>query len=154
MSKEDLFMPSYGSTDQVRRTAARLYIYPARQRGEQRAIIHSGTLNKELVAARVIDPNRLPLVCNALRSRKFLNENGLILESAQGPPSGISSTVTFVYRLEEGVNKPVTPNNSSEMFHELRGILKNTYKKLGGSDTFHRREREALDRDLKRRAGK
>jgi len=56
--------------------------------------------------------NRVSLVCQALRSSKFLDENHLVLERWEGQPSGRSTTVAFTYRLlheEEKAPAPV-PN--------------------------------------------
>jgi hypothetical protein len=60
-------MPNSGATDQVRRAATRLYVEPARRKHLKRIIIHSDTLNKQLVEANLLSSNRLPIVCNALR---------------------------------------------------------------------------------------
>lgn len=144
-------MANYGSTDKVRRTAAEQYIAPARRRRETIVKIHSGTFGKFLVQNNILPPNRFPIICNALKSGKFLKENHLVLEDIQGPPSGRSSTVTFVYKVEA---EPSTPQNnprtqvadSSSSFMGLRGILKTTYKQLGGAEKFHRSERESWNR--------
>ena len=137
-------MPTYGSTDKVRATASRQYIEPARLRGDSKIEIHSGVLNKSLVAQRLLPPNRLPIVCNALKSKKFLQENHLILEEVKGPPSGRSSTVTFVYAL-----KPAsTPPKRESLFLGLRGIFKGVYDDEGGAETFFRKQRDEFDRDI------
>ncbi len=140
-------MPAYGATDRVREQAAAEYIEPARRAGATRVHIHSGTFNKRLVESHVLPPNRLPLICNALASRKFQRENFLALESVEGPPSGRSSTVVYTYRLEpvpESLSSSAPANAVS--FLSLRGVLKNTYKKLGGSDKFQKAQREAWDK--------
>ena len=93
-------MATYGSTDKVRKTAAERYIAPARKRSETTVTIHSGDFNKFLVQNRVLPPNRFPIICNALQSKKFLRENHLTLKEVQGPPSGKSSTVKFIYKIE------------------------------------------------------
>jgi hypothetical protein len=144
-------MANYGSTDKVRRTAAEQYVIPARRRNEATLTIHSGDFNKFLVQNRVLPPNRFPIVCNALQSRKFLRENHLALEEVQGPPSGRSSTVKFIYRLQpipaDSQNRPgASPASSANAFLNLRGIMKSTYQKLGGAEAFHRRESESWDR--------
>jgi len=137
-------MPAYGSTDKVRFTASRQYIEPARRRGESKVEIHSGVLNKALVAQKLLPPNRLPIVCNALKSSKFLKENHLVLEQVKGPPSGNSSTVTFVYSLEPA---PL-PHKRDGLFLGLRGIFKGVYDKEGGAEAFIRRQRDEFDREI------
>lgn len=144
-------MPVYGATDRVRRQAAAEYIEPARRIGAERVRIHTGTFNKKLVACHVLPPNRLPLVCNALASRKFQRENHLALENVDGPPSGHSSTVIYTYRLEPipqaspSAAPVVAAPAASGSFLSLRGALKKTYKQLGGADKFHKTQREAWD---------
>ena len=141
-------MPDYGSTDRVRRTAAQEYIEPARRRGDTIVKIHSGILGKSLVANNLLSPNRFPIICNALKSAKFQKENGLTLLEVESPPtalSGRSSTLTFVYRLdphrdlEDKGDFPV----KEVTFDQLRGIARETYRKLGGAEAFHRAERES-----------
>jgi hypothetical protein len=142
-------MANYGATDKVRRTAAEQYVVPARRRSESTITIHSGDFNKFLVQNRVLPPNRFPIICNALQSRKFLQENHLTLKEVQGPPSGKSSTVRFIYQLEplpSGSHNPTAvPANPSDAFHSLRGIMKSAYQKLGGAEAFHRHESESWD---------
>lgn len=139
-------MPAYGATDRVRQKALTEYIEPARRTGAQRVRIHSGTFNKSLVASHILPPNRLPLVCNALASRKFQRENHLALESVEGPPSGRSSTVVYTYRLEPVPSPEPSESASPGGFLSLRGVLKDTYEKLGGAENFHKSQREAWDR--------
>ena len=136
-------MPDYGSTDRVRRSAAEHFIKPARLRGEKFVTIHSGTLERLLVERKLLQPNRFPIVCNALRSKKFSQENHLKLREIQTPAaSGKSSTVSFVFSLEPdtalNVSARVQPT-----FDELRGILKSSYRRLGGAASFHAQQRES-----------
>jgi hypothetical protein len=140
-------MADYGATDRVRRSAAEQYIHPARARKQSTIKIHTGTFEKSLVQRGVLQPNRFPIVCNALRSRKFLAENSLELVDVQAPPSGRSSTVVYTYRLEPVAASPksahvATPNS----LLDLRGVLKTTYKKLGGGEHFHKTQRAGWDR--------
>jgi hypothetical protein len=140
-------MPDYGATDRVRRSAAEQYVRPARARRQSTLQIHSGTLEKTLVQQGVLQPNRFPLVCNALRSRKFLTENSLELVDVKAPPSGQSSTAIFTYRLaaeRPSIRQAITP--SSPTLLDLRGVLKSTYKKLGGAEQFHEQQREGWSR--------
>jgi hypothetical protein len=144
-------MADYGSTDRVRHSAAEQYIEPARRRGEEIVKIHSGTFGKFLVEHKVLPPNRFPIICNALRSKQFAKENRITLQEVQGPPSGRSSTVTFVYKIEpvstpSQHSSPPPASKRANSFLKLRGILKPTYERLGGAEAFHRRERESWDR--------
>lgn len=138
-------MPDYGSTDRVRRSAVEHYIKPARKRGDKIVTIHSGTLERMLVERKLLQPNRFPIVCNALRSKKFAQENSLELQETISPAaSRQSSTVSFVFSLKP---ETTTRKDSSEpTFDQLRGILQGSYRKLGGARKFHSDEREAWTR--------
>jgi hypothetical protein len=147
-------MANYGSTDRVRRSAAEQYIEPARRRGQQIVKIHSGTFGRFLVEQKVLPPNRFPIICNALQSKRFFQENHVTLQEIQGlqsAPSGRSSTLTFVYKVEAipaapGHSSPAPSSKSADAFANLRGILKHTYEQLDGAERFHRRERESWER--------
>jgi len=136
-------MPIYGSTEIIRARAREDYFEPARNAGQTHVTIRSGDFNKSLVSRRLIPANRLPLICNALKSSKLLKENRVVLEQVEGPESGLSSTVLYTYRLEPGPQ--VSPSPSSPPtgggFSGLGGVLRETYRKLGGSDAFHAAER-------------
>jgi hypothetical protein len=126
-------------TDRVREYAHAAYIEPARRRNEPVVRIVAGEVQKAVGLT-----NRVPLVCQALRSKKFLQENNLVLEAAEGPRSGMSTTVAFTYRLlggqPEGQNAP-----RKSGFLELRGIAKDVFQSLGGGEAFIRRQREHFD---------
>jgi hypothetical protein len=84
------------STD-VRNFVVTNYIQPAQARGERTVSVIAGDIHKALQLK-----NRVPLVCTALRSRRFLVENHLRLKDVSGPPSGLSTTVKFTFELESG----------------------------------------------------
>ncbi len=139
-------MADYGSTDRVRRLAAEKYIAPARRRGDKVVTIHSGTLARVMVEKELLQPNRFPIVCNALRSKRFAQENHLTLqEERTTAASGQSSTVDFVYRLNADETVP-SPEMQRVSFSSMRGLLKKTYTKLGGAESFHNAERKSWNR--------
>jgi hypothetical protein len=121
-------------TDRVREYALREYIEPARRHGEITVRIVAGEVQKALGLH-----NRSPLVCNALRSRKLLEDNHLVLVKAEGPPGGMSTTMTFTYRLLDsgGKQQPET-----DPMLRLWGIGKVVFQDLGGGEAFIRGERE------------
>src|SRR5215469_7558252 len=80
------------SSDLVREQATRNYVQAARRNGEDRFSINAGEVQRDTKLR-----NRIPLVCMALKSKKFLQANGLRLISESGPPSGLSTTVTYTY---------------------------------------------------------
>jgi hypothetical protein len=120
-------------TDRVREYARREYVEPARRRGEWMVRIVAGDVHKALGLH-----NRVPLVCNALASREFLKENRLRIESRVGPPSLLSTTVTFTYLIED--KEPA--RSASSAFYALRSIAKDVFGELGGSEAFIRSERD------------
>src|SRR5450756_367772 len=102
--------------DRVRDHARLAYIEPARRRHESTIRIVAGEVQK---AVRL--SNRVSLVCQALKSHKFLDENHLVLEKWDGPPSGMSTTVTFTYRLLDDAG-PTSSESAESLFLQLRGI--------------------------------
>lgn len=122
--------------DRVREYARREYIEPAKHRRESTIRIVAGEVQK---AVRL--SNRVALVCQALKSHKFLNENHLVLEKWDGPPSGMSTTVVFTYRLLDDAS-PTSSESAEWPFLRLRGIAKDVFQSLGGGEAFIRKERE------------
>ena len=120
-------------TDNIRAEAAARYIEPARRRGDREVRITAGELHKALGLV-----NKVPSVCQALRSREFQRANGIELRSVVGPPSGQSTTVVFTYSLPE--SQPKSPHP----LWGLRGAGKELFRELGGGEEFVRKEREAL----------
>ena len=129
-------MQEGSQTDRVRGYAARHYIEPARRRGDDRVKVVAGDVQREVGLS-----NRVPLVCNALRSKKFLEENRLILEKWEGPRSGMSTTVTFTYRFRERSPEAGRPQAEDPLMR-LCGIAKDVFQSLGGGESFIRRQRE------------
>jgi hypothetical protein len=123
-------------SDRVREFARREYIEPARARHESSVRIVAGNVQK---AVRL--SNRVPLVCQALKSSKFLDENDLVLEKWEGPPSGMSTTVVFTYRLLNVREKAPSPRPEWS-FAKLRGVAKEVFGSLGGGEAFIQQERE------------
>jgi len=125
-------------TDQVRDYASRQYIDTARRRGESVVQIVAGDVHKALGFS-----NRIAVVCNALASKSFLQENKVVLESRVGPPSLVSTTVRFTYRLlRENGDAPSSPSP----FLGLRGIAKQVFQALGGGEAFIRAERDQFNK--------
>jgi hypothetical protein len=122
-------------SDAVRQHAIESYISPARRRRERTVSVNVGAVHKALRLG-----NRVPLVCAALESRKFLRENGVRLVSRTGPPSGRSTTVTYTYefvdkdRNNEGADR-------QDAWNRLRGALKDVFAELGGGENYVRNER-------------
>jgi hypothetical protein len=132
------------TSNEVRRFTRTHFVDRARTRGQRRFSINAGEVHK---AMRL--HNRVPLVCTSLDSIKFLKENGLKLVEKSGPPSGQSTSVTFVYEFEEAKAVPA----GADLFMQLRGIAKHIFEELGGGEEVIRRERSALSAGLSDDAG-
>jgi len=131
MENASMIKPS----DAVRQHAVESHISPARRRRERTVSVNVGAVHKALRLG-----NRVPLVCAALESRKFLRENGLRLVSRTGPPSGRSTTVTYTYEFvdKERDNKGA---DRQDAWNRLRGALKDVFAELGGGENYLRNER-------------
>jgi hypothetical protein len=95
--------------------------------------------------------NRVPLVCAALKSRKFLEKNGLRIVSRTGPPSGQSTTVTFTYEIARPTTKPLP---AISLLDGLRGVAKDVFKKLDGGEAFIQSERNSFSSDSRKEHAK
>lgn len=124
-------------SEAVRNHVVESLIKPARGRGQRTVTVNVGAVHKALELH-----NRVPLVCLALKSKKFLERQGLRLLSTSGPPSGQSTTVTFTYEILGMRESQSVPPYS---LLSLRGIAKDIFKKLGGGEHFIRRERSKFD---------
>jgi hypothetical protein len=124
---------AHSASDRVREHAANTYLRTARRRGDRTFSVNVGMVHKTLGLN-----NRVPLVCAALTSKKFLNQNSLRLISRTGPASGQSTTVTYTYEF-------VGPKNESAMsldaWVKARGIAKDIFAALGGGEAYIRAER-------------
>ena len=126
---------SVSGSDLVRKHAFDVYLSPARRSGDKTFSINVGVVHRALALN-----NRVPLVCAALASRKFLTENHLRLISKTGPPSGQSTTVTYTYEFleQEKENKQL---GRQDAWNRLRGALKDVFAELGGGENYLRNER-------------
>jgi hypothetical protein len=124
---------SISDSDLIRQHAYEEYISAARRRGEKTLSINAGAVHRALALN-----NRVPLVCAALGSRKFLTEYGLRILSKTGPPSGQSTTVTFTYEI---VGVESQPPSALETWQSLRGIAKDIYASFGGGEAYLKQER-------------
>lgn len=117
-------------SDRVREHARDTYVRLARRRREKSFAINVGEVHKAVALY-----NRVPLVCQALVSEKFLRANGLRLLSQSGPPSGQSTTVTYTYEFV------ANPSASQDPWARMRGALKSVFGELGGGEVYLRNER-------------
>ena len=124
---------SISGTERVRQHAVEVYVAAARRGGARTFTINVGAVHKALALS-----NRVPLVCAALGSKKFLTENHLRLISKTGPPSGQSTTVTYTY---EFLDRDEKNSTAADSFLALRGIAKEIFASLGGGEAYLRKQR-------------
>ncbi len=135
-------------SDLIREHAAESYVAVARREGRSTFSINVGKVHKDLRL-----DNLVPSVCNALRSGKFLGENGLRLISKTGPPSGKSTTVTYTYEFLDDEPSAQgsatsgsggTPQTRQDAWEQLRGALKDVFAEYGGGEAYLRAERASF----------
>jgi len=124
----------HSDSDLVRKHAAELYLMPARRHGERTFSVNVRAVHNALGLQ-----NRVPLVCAALISKKFLVQNSLKLISKKGPPSGQSTTVTYTY---EFIDKQSSDPPSPDPWTRMRGVLKDVFAELGGGEAYLQKERD------------
>jgi hypothetical protein len=137
MRKSTVPEVSTGS-DAIRRHAYERYISAARRRREKTVAINVGEVHRALALN-----NRVPLVCAALGSKKFLTEHGLRIVSKTGPPSGQSTTVTFTYEIV-GKKQDDVELSRQEAWNRLRGSMKDVFAEYGGGEAYLRAERASF----------
>ena len=122
-------------SDTVRQHATDAYVRPTQRRGGRTLTINVGDVHRA-VALR----NRVPLVCQALESDKFLRANELKVVSKTGPPSGQSTTVTYTY---EFIDKE-SSSPKEDPWTRLRGVFKDAFAEWGGGEAYLRKERDTF----------
>ncbi len=120
-------------SQRVRQHVVDEYLMPARRRGDKTFTVNVGKVQKGVHLM-----NRVSLVCTALESRQFRNENRLRLVSKTGPPSGQSTTVNLIYEFLDAQPSAA----GQDAWTRLRGALKDVFAELGGGDNYLRKERE------------
>ena len=123
--------------EKVRQYVLTQYIQPAQARDERTVLVSAGEVHKALGLK-----NRVPLVCAALRSTRFLSENHLRLKGESGPPSGMGTTVKFTFEIASA--SPGSVAAEQNPLWQLRGIAKDMFKKLGEWEDLIKQEREGL----------
>jgi hypothetical protein len=139
------------ASDQVRAYVREHYILPARRLGATAVTVRAGEVHKALGW----DLRRVPQVCSALATRKFLRAANVELLERKGPPSGQSTTVEFTYRLLDG-DSPRTaslqhrrePVQDGSGLEALFGIFEHEFKALGGAEAFLQSERDSWGPDV------
>jgi hypothetical protein len=122
---------------QIREHARLRYVEPARRSGKARFSIRCGTIAKELGVS-----NRIAHICTALKTRNFLRPNGLRLVETSGRRS-----VVYIYEFLDATARATAASSSIfQKLLRLEGILRDTYKELGGAGRAIQEERERYSR--------
>jgi len=127
---------SASNADSIRQHAIEKYVSPARRKRDKTFSINVGGVHKDMGLQ-----NRVPAVCSALTSRKFLMEGRLHLISKTGPPSGKSTTVTYTYEFLDARKDEDKAHDRQDAWNRLRGALKDVFAELGGGENYLRNER-------------
>lgn len=130
------------SSENVREYVEKRYIDDSRKKGVKRFTVNAGEVHRGLGLQ-----NRVPLVCAALQSQKFLDRHGLRLVEKTGPASGISTRLNLTFEFSE----PLHTAGLLEALLPLRGIARDVFASLGGGEKFLREERKAFSRSVERR---
>jgi hypothetical protein len=140
------------ASDQVRKFVREKYVDSARRNGAATVTVRAGEIHKALHW----DLKRVPQVCSALSTRKFLDFANVELVSRKGPPSGQSTTVEFTFRLLEN-DAPSDPSSSPRSAREkiadgsgleaLFGIFEEEFRALGGGEAFLNAQRASWGPD-------
>lgn len=138
--------------DQIREYVWIRYIEPARHRGDATVSIKSGDVVKGLNLK-----NKTPNVCTALRSKIFQDVYGVRLLEEQGPPSGMSTTVVFTYKVTHQPGMKTAKTEAPSAFYRLRGIAKTLFKNPGDWERSIQNDRRNFygkaDSERKRKLG-
>ena len=145
-----------GLSDKIRDIAQARYVNPAILAGRQEFSIRVRDMLGDLETEGFPGGGHTPQICSALRTSKFLRENGLEIESIEGPPSKMSPTVVVRYRI---ARRPAQENPGEAQANEtrlqsareetpeawahrvtgkIRGLLKEELKECGGGEAFIR----------------
>ena len=125
------------SADSIRLYGKERYAVPARKRGDKRFSIRVGDVVRALGLV-----GRVPAVCSALKTGKFLKDNNLRIVEIAAPESGQSTTVVYTYEFDDRNPPPLDEAaRKRETWLRLRGALKHIYAEYGGGEAYLRAER-------------
>lgn len=148
-------------SDQVRDVALANYVQPALAAGKSRFTVAVKDVLRDLVAIGFPLGNT-PQVCTALRKETFLREHGIEIESIDGPPSKMSTTVIYHYRVARpahhaqaqqtqrsasAANAETPEARAFRLTEGLRGLLKDEMAAYGGAEGFLRWVRGYYEED-------
>ncbi len=144
---EDKIMRNKGLSDRVRSLVTEKYILPALTAGERQIRIGVKDVLNDFSEKGDFPRFRTPVICQALLGDKLLTQNGLEIESVDGPPSKQSRSVVVHYRVvtsakaSELAGLKCSPSETPEqrafrLTEKLRGLMKDEIASHGGTDGF------------------
>lgn len=140
-----------GSSELVRSVAFEKYMRPRLNAGSRRFSVAVKDVMDDLVS-QGFPPANIPQICTALRKKSFLRQHQLEIESIEGPPKKMSTTVVYHYRVANpappnpplpsaAVEAPVNENPeewAARITGKFRGLLKEELAAYGGGEAFMR----------------
>jgi len=126
------------NADRIRQHGKR-YVVSARNRGDKRFSIEVGDVVRAMGLI-----NRVPAVCSALRTGKFLKENHLRVVATVAPKSGQSTTVVYTYEFTEKKGPSLDEKDPLDI---LWGTMKDIFAEYGGGEAYLRAERDKFYSD-------
>ncbi|HET9784138.1 MAG TPA: hypothetical protein VFP94_04155 [Terriglobales bacterium] len=126
---------SVGASRRVQEHILHRDIAPARRKRQNTVRVLAGDVVRALGLW-----TRVPQVCSAMQSQRFLRAQGLEVVARQGPPSGQSTTLQLTYQIQDG------GGGSEDLMRSLYGRLRDAYAAEGGGEAFHRREKASFER--------
>lgn len=113
-------------TSAVRDFVRDRYVLPAVRSGKSSIKVRVGDIHREMKLN-----NRVPLVCQALTSKKFLEENRLRIVEKTGPASGQSTSVTLTYAVP-----PTDADSKWAALDAMYGSARDIYAAYGGGEKY------------------
>ena len=129
-------MAKTGNSQKVQTQLLSKYFEPARRRRASTVRVVAGDLARDLNLM-----TRVPQVCSAMQTQRFLREQGLEIIKREGPPSGQGTTVAVTYKLNGA-----PAQDPDGLWQSLRGIFREQLVEAGGADAWLQRERSEFDR--------
>ena len=83
--------------DRIRQFVMERYVRPFLSGCAKQLTIRAGNVARDMGLER-----RIPNICSVLRGEKFLADARLELVGCEGPPSGQSTTMTYIYEAKRG----------------------------------------------------
>jgi hypothetical protein len=141
-----------GISERIRALAKSKYVARALASGRDEFSIRVRDLIGDL-KSEGLGSGHTPQICSALKTAKFLRENGLEIIKVDGPQSKMSPTVVFSYRVSKADGQSAAGSDSAargrhteedpaeratRVARKLRGVLKQELSEYGGGEAFLR----------------